>query len=145
MGCNFHALILVLWHQYCAGIGSNSVSFLSKHSVFDVHLLWLLFLPFLSLLYILSILLLPSILLPFFSTFFTFSPAMSNLYIYMSSIYCINASCLHIPVLSTHSLSPLSLLQCDCRAPAGWFILCRLWVLGWRGGVEEVSLQSHLA
>lgn len=29
--------------------------------------------------------------------------------------------------------------QCDCRASARRFILCRLWVLGRRGGVEEVQ------
>lgn len=39
----------------------------------------------------------------------------------------------------------LSLLQCDCSASARRFVLRRLWVLGWRGGVEEVSFQSHSA
>lgn len=33
-------------------------------------------------------------------------------------------------------------LKCDCGPPAWWFILCRLWVLGWRGRVEEVSFWS---
>lgn len=48
------------------------------------------------------------------------------------------------PLLSAHYHSPLSLLQCDCGASAGRFILRHLRVLGWRGGVEEVSFQSHV-
>lgn len=39
------------------------------------------------------------------------------------------------------SLLPLPLLQCDCSSPSRWFILCRLWVLGWWGGVEAVSFR----
>lgn len=57
-------------------------------------------------------------------------------------LFCHNT--LH-PLLSIHSHSPLSLTQCDCGASAGRFIVCRLRVLGWRGGMEEVSFQTHLA
>lgn len=32
--------------------------------------------------------------------------------------------------------------QCDCGASAGWFVLRRVWVLGWRGGVEEVRVED---
>lgn len=50
------------------------------------------------------------------------------------------AVCLLCSSLSDHFF--FEKLQCDCSAPAGWFVLCRLRILGWRGGVEEVSVEE---